>query len=48
VKHGGRYWVVDGHNRVGLALYSGQPEIDATITELVAPGERRTEASTNS
>jgi len=43
VKHGDRYWVVDGHNRVGLALYSGQPEIDATITELVAPGERRTE-----
>ena len=43
VKHGGRYWVVDGHNRVGLALYSGQPEIDATITELVAPGEHRTE-----
>jgi hypothetical protein len=43
VKHGGRYWVADGHNRVGLALYSGQPEIDATITELVAPGEHRTE-----
>jgi hypothetical protein len=47
VKHGGRYWVVDGHNRVGLALYSGQPEIDATITELVAPGERRTEPIVN-
>jgi len=43
VKHGGRYWVADGHNRVGLALYSGQPEIDATVTELVAPGENRTE-----
>jgi hypothetical protein len=43
VKHGGRYWVVDGHNRVGLALYNGQPEIDATIVELVPPGERRTE-----
>jgi hypothetical protein len=43
VKHAGKYWVVDGHNRVGLALYHGQPEIDATITELVAPGERRTE-----
>lgn len=43
VKHGGRYWVVDGHNRVGLALYHGQPEIDASITELVAPGERRSE-----
>ncbi len=43
VKHGGRYWVVDGHNRVGLALYHGQPEIDASITELVASGERRSE-----
>lgn len=43
LKHGGRYWVVDGHNRVGLALYGGQPEIDAEIVELVAPGERRTE-----
>ena len=43
VKHGDRYWVVDGHNRVGLALYTGQPEIDASIVELVPPGERRTE-----
>jgi hypothetical protein len=43
VKHHGRYWVIDGHNRVGLALYQGQPEIDATIVELVPPGERRTE-----
>jgi hypothetical protein len=42
-KHGGRYWVVDGHNRVGLALYAGQPDIDAEIIELVAPGERRSE-----
>lgn len=42
-KHGGRYWVVDGHNRVALAKYSGQPEIDADIVELVSPGERRTE-----
>jgi hypothetical protein len=43
IKHRGRYWVVDGHNRVGLALYSGQLEIDAEIVELVAPGERRSE-----
>jgi hypothetical protein len=43
VKHGGRYWVIDGHNRVGLALYTGQPEIDATIVEHVMPGERRSE-----
>ena len=35
--------MVDGHNRVALALYSGQPEIDATIVELVPPGERRSE-----
>ena len=43
VKYAGRYWVQDGHNRVGLALYSGQVEIDASITELVPPGGRRTE-----
>jgi hypothetical protein len=43
VKYGGRYWVVDGHNRIALALYNGQPEIDASITELVPPGQRRTE-----
>ena len=43
VKYKGRYWVLDGHNRVALALYSGQPEIDASIVELVAPGDRRTE-----
>jgi hypothetical protein len=43
LKHADRYWVVDGHNRVGLALYAGQPEIDAEIVELVRPGERRSE-----
>jgi hypothetical protein len=43
VKHAGRYWVSDGHNRIALALYNGQPEIDATVVELVPPGERRTE-----
>ena len=43
LKFGDRFWVVDGHNRVALALYNGQPEIDATITELVPPGGRRTE-----
>jgi len=43
VKYKDRYWVIDGHNRVALALYSGQPEIDASIVELVAPGDRRTE-----
>jgi hypothetical protein len=43
VKHRDRYWVVDGHNRVGLAKYGGQVAIDANIVELVPPGERRTE-----
>jgi hypothetical protein len=43
VKYADRYWVVDGHNRVALALYGGQLEIDANITELVPPGGQRTE-----
>ena len=43
VKYADRYWVADGHNRVGLALYNGQPEIDATIVEMVPPGGHRTE-----
>ena len=38
VKYAGRYWVVDGHNRVALALYDGQVGIDANIVELVPPG----------
>ena len=42
-KYGGRYWVVDGHNRVALALYGGQVAIDANVVELVPLGERRTE-----
>lgn len=37
------YWVVDGHNRVALALYGGQKAIDANVVELVPLGERRTE-----
>jgi hypothetical protein len=43
VKYDGCYWVLDGHNRVGLALYAGQIVIDATIVELVPPGGERTE-----
>jgi hypothetical protein len=43
LKFGDAYWVVDGHNRVGLAKYMGQVDIDANITELVPPGARRTE-----
>jgi hypothetical protein len=38
VRHAGRYWVLDGHNRVALALYGGQIEIDANVVELVPPG----------
>lgn len=43
VKFAGRHWVIDGHNRVALALYGGQLSIDATVVELVPPGGRRTE-----
>jgi hypothetical protein len=43
VKYADRYWVVDGHNRVALALYGGQLEIDATVVELVPRGGQRTE-----
>ena len=43
VKYADGYWVVDGHNRVALALYAGQQEIDASIVELVPPGGQRTE-----
>ena len=43
VKFGDRYWVVDGHNRVGLALYGGQTAVDADVTELVPFGGHRTE-----
>ena len=32
--HNGRYWVVDGHNRVAAALYGGQLDIDANVVEL--------------
>ena len=39
-KFGGRYWVVDGHNRVALALYGGQVAIDANVDR--ARSTRRT------
>ena len=44
LEYASRFWVVDGHNRVALALYGGQVAIDANITELVLFGGRRTEA----
>ena len=37
------YWVVDGHNRVGMALYSGQDAVDADVTDLIDPAQPRTE-----
>jgi hypothetical protein len=43
LKYDDRYWVVDGHNRVAAALYGGQPQIDASVTELIPPGERSSE-----
>ena len=36
VRYGGRYWVVDGHNRVAVALYSGQLGIDTNVIDLDA------------
>lgn len=38
IKFDDAYWVVDGHNRVGAALYIGQVEIDAVVRELRPPG----------
>jgi hypothetical protein len=40
IKFGDEYWVVDGHNRVAGALYTGQDEIDSIIQELRLPGMR--------
>lgn len=38
LKFGTTYWVVDGHNRVAAALYSGQVAMDAVVHELRLPG----------
>jgi hypothetical protein len=38
IKLGDRYWVVDGHNRVAAALYTGQVGLDANVVELRLPG----------
>jgi pimeloyl-ACP methyl ester carboxylesterase len=37
LRYGDGYWVLDGHNRVGMAKYSGQASIDADVTDLVDP-----------
>jgi len=37
---GEAYWVVDGHNRVALALYGNQDDIDASVTHVHLPGTK--------
>lgn len=37
------YWVLDGHNRVAMALYRGQAAIDADVTDLVDPDRPRSD-----
>jgi hypothetical protein len=38
LRFGDGYWVVDGHNRVAAALYTGQIELDAVVQDLRLPG----------
>ena len=38
LKFGNEYWVVDGHNRVAAALYTGQLGLDANVMEARLPG----------
>lgn len=38
IKFGDGYWVLDGHNRVGAALYTGQIGLDANVVEARMPG----------
>jgi hypothetical protein len=40
VRYGDRHWVMDGHNRVALALLEDQPEIDANVIDLHLPGDQ--------
>jgi len=47
VRYAGRYWVLDGHNRIAAAHYVGQVEVDANVTELVPPGQNPSERSGN-
>ena len=42
------YWVTDGHNRVGLALYAGQDDIDAAVTHLHLPDTTDVDVHTGS
>jgi hypothetical protein len=43
LQYDGTYWVEDGHNRVAAALYAGQVEIDAVVTDLRPLGVGRSE-----
>ena len=38
IKFGDHYWVIDGHNRVAAALYTGQYDLDANVVETRMPG----------
>jgi hypothetical protein len=38
LRFGDGYWVVDGHNRVAAALYTGQVELDAAVQDVRLPG----------
>lgn len=42
------YWVVDGHNRVGLALYHNQEDVDASVTHVHLPGTEDDDVRTGS
>jgi hypothetical protein len=46
IRTGDEYWVVDGHNRVAAALYSGQLTLDANVMDLRLPGSPRTPGPT--
>jgi hypothetical protein len=42
------YWVTDGHNRVALALYDGQDDIDAAVTHVHLPNADDADVRTGS
>ena len=47
VRYDGKYWVLDGHNRIAAAHHVGQVEVDANVTELVPPGQNPSERPGN-
>jgi hypothetical protein len=47
MRYDGGYWVLDGHNRVGMAKYGGQASIDADVTDLVDPASPRPDPRTD-